>query len=233
MAEVHPPAAPGLLAIGLSFVGGFVDTFGFVALFYLFTAHVTGNFVLIGAELVHPAQAMPGLVAKILALPVFMAAVAAVCLTVRAYERTARPVLNSLLILQLVLLVVFMAAGLARAPFDDADAWDAVITGMIGVAAMAVQNAAARLALPALVPTTVMTGNVTQLVIDAVDALRPSSAESRAATLGRLKRFVPPILSFTFGAIFGAVAFAAASYWGLLLPLTVLAMLIVVDTRRP
>src|SRR5882724_6385294 len=37
----------------VSFIAGYVDTCVFVALFGLFTAQVTGNFVLIGAELVH------------------------------------------------------------------------------------------------------------------------------------------------------------------------------------
>jgi uncharacterized membrane protein YoaK (UPF0700 family) len=36
----------------LSFNGGFVDTAGFMGLQGLFTAHVTGNFVTLGAALV-------------------------------------------------------------------------------------------------------------------------------------------------------------------------------------
>lgn len=37
----------------LAFAAAYVDTVGFIGLFGLFTAHVTGNFVLIGAELVN------------------------------------------------------------------------------------------------------------------------------------------------------------------------------------
>src|SRR3546814_16520961 len=69
---------------GLAFVAGFVDVVGFVALFGLFTAHVTGNFVLIGAEIVHSGV---GVVAKLFALPVFIVMVVAVCFIVLAYDR--------------------------------------------------------------------------------------------------------------------------------------------------
>lgn len=172
--------------MGLGFVAGFVDTFGFVALFLLFTAHVTGNFVLIGAALV---KSGPGILAKLLALPVFMVAVACVCVFVRLHERVGRPVLTSLLVLQIVLLAGFMAAGLAFEPFAEADQAGAVVTGLIGVAAMAIQNA------------------------------------------GWRQRFIPAIISFAAGAIAGAVAFARADYWGLVLPLAVLATLTI--TERP
>ena len=38
----------------LGFNAGYVDTAGFLALGGLFTAHVTGTFVTLGASLVHP-----------------------------------------------------------------------------------------------------------------------------------------------------------------------------------
>jgi len=60
------------LAIGLAFVAGYVDTVGFVALFGLFTAHVTGNFVLIGAAL---AQSTGNVLLKLLVFPAFVLAV--------------------------------------------------------------------------------------------------------------------------------------------------------------
>ena len=64
-------AAPVLLSVN----AGYLDTAGFLALQGLFTAHVTGNFVTIGAALVFGTS---GVVAKLLALPVFCATVFAI-----------------------------------------------------------------------------------------------------------------------------------------------------------
>ena len=62
-----------VVAALLSFNGGFVDTAGFLGLEGLFTAHVTGNFVTLGAALVFGTH---GVIAKLLALPEFIAVVA-------------------------------------------------------------------------------------------------------------------------------------------------------------
>src|ERR1700750_1476266 len=62
------------LPLLLSINAGYVDTAGFLALQGLFTAHVTGNFVTLGASL---ALGTSGAIAKLLALPV-------VCIVVMA-----------------------------------------------------------------------------------------------------------------------------------------------------
>ena len=70
-------AAPDRLPgedVFLASIAGYVDTLGFVALFGLFTAHVTGNFILIGSGLAGVGQ---GLLIKWLAFPAFIAGIVA------------------------------------------------------------------------------------------------------------------------------------------------------------
>jgi uncharacterized membrane protein YoaK (UPF0700 family) len=189
-------AAPLLAA-----VAGYVDTLGFVALFGLFTAHVTGNFVLIGAELARPGH---GVLLKLLAFPAFIAAVAAARLISLACERRQRAAQPWLLGTQAVLLAGFMAAGMAGSPIAGSDSPWALLAGCTGAAAMGLQNATGRLALARLTPHTVMTGNVTQLVIDTTDALLGYAA---AGTRERLFRLLWPVLAFGTGAIAGALAY--------------------------
>ncbi|MBN9114189.1 MAG: DUF1275 family protein, partial [Pandoraea sp.] len=69
-------AKPTAIGMTLAFVAGYIDVVGFIALFGLFTAHVTGNFVMIGVQLV--ASTHVGVLAKLLALPVFVIVVALV-----------------------------------------------------------------------------------------------------------------------------------------------------------
>ena len=85
-ARARRPGSDPFAGAALAFVAGFVDAAAFIALTGLFTAHVTGNFVLIGAELVASSS---GVVAKLLALPVFVGAVAGARILALALERRA------------------------------------------------------------------------------------------------------------------------------------------------
>lgn len=71
-----------LQSSGLAFLAAYVDTLGFIALFGLFTAHVTGNFILIGAALADTSQM--SILLKFLAFPAFILGVAVARLFIAA-----------------------------------------------------------------------------------------------------------------------------------------------------
>src|ERR1700683_5447509 len=107
------PTGPSLL----SFNGGYVDAVGYLSLQGLFTAHVTGNFVTIGAALVFGTS---GVVAKLLALPVFCMVIIATRL-VSFNLPTRWPVLETMLNLKLLLLLVAAVLAIAMGPFANGD----------------------------------------------------------------------------------------------------------------
>jgi len=197
---LHPGRLPALL----SFNGGYVDTAGFLALHGLFTAHVTGNFVTIGASF---AQGSSGAVPKLLALPVFCVTVVLVRLL--AYRLAARgwPVLRAMLVLKLGLLCVAAGLAIRFGPFTDADGWEALLTGMVLVAAMAIQNAAHRSHLASAPPTTLMTGTTTQLMIDLADLLQRGAGQGGADIRPRLRRMAVSVLVFAAGCLVAAALY--------------------------
>ncbi|MGH6939830.1 YoaK family protein [Hypericibacter sp.] len=208
-AVASPRTTAGLLA----FTAGFVDTCGFIALFALFTAHVTGNFVLIGAAL---AGHHAGIIGKLLAFPVFILAVALTHLFVIHHRRISRHTTRFVLAGQVLFLLLFLAIGVEAAPFAGGDQPLAIVTGMMGVIAMAIQNAASRTVFASLAPTTVMTGNVTQIVIDLVDIAHPHA--ERAEALARLRKMTLPVATFTLGALAGALGYRFAGFGCLVIP---------------
>jgi uncharacterized membrane protein YoaK (UPF0700 family) len=177
------PARPALPLL-LSFNAGFVDTAGFLALHGLFTAHVTGNFVTLGASLV---LGTSGAVAKLLALPIFCLFVIATRLFSSALLRLHLPALKILLAVKLVLLVAGAVLAIRFGPFADGDAAAAVLTGMVLVAAMAIQNGVHRIHLGSAPPSTLMTGTTTQIMIDIADMLRGPVAQADVDQHPRLR----------------------------------------------
>jgi uncharacterized membrane protein YoaK (UPF0700 family) len=208
-------------AMLLSFVAAFVDSCGFIGLFGLFSAHVTGNFVLIGAELVHPGGF--GLVGKLLALPVFIASVVLTVRLAHALPSAKRPRVTVLLWLEAMLLALAAAVPLWLGRPARADDVAGLTTGMILVAAMGLQNALMRIELPRMPPTTVMTGSVTQVTIDAVLLLDRTRADPQVSL--RLHRMWPTVVAFAIGAACGAACYAIADYWCLLMPAALCAWL--------
>jgi uncharacterized membrane protein YoaK (UPF0700 family) len=204
----------------LGFISGFVDTLGFIALFKLFAAHITGNVVLIAATLIdqHYELAM-----KLLAIPTFVVAAIVTRMFIIRRERRLLEATAHVLLAEACLLIAFMLAALAWAPFTDSESVPAIATGLLAAAAMGVQNTAARTFMSGLPPTTVMTGNLMQIIVDIVDVLhRHGRLEPK---YDRLSRLLPLVLAFTIGAILGAVGYAAIGFLALVAPILAAASL--------
>ena len=208
-----------------AFVAGFVDTVGFVGLFGLFTAHVTGNFVMLGASI---AETRSGVIAKLVALPVFFLAVAGTSLFLRRCAASGRDPVGGVFGAQAFFLACFLGVAVGAGPFHGGDQPLAIIAGLLGVIAMAIQNAASRTIFSAFSPTTIMTGNSTQVVLDLVELTRGASADPAART--RIGKMVPPLAAFIVGALAGGGGYVLAGFWALVVPILLILFLLL--TRR-
>ena len=186
----------------LSTTAGAVDVIGFLVFGGLFTAHITGNLVVVAA---HYVTGGFGQVGPILAVPVFVLVLGVVVLVFGGIESKGKS-RRALLILHVALLGACLGLGLGFGPFSNSDSPLAVLAGMFAVAAMATQNALVKLALLESPSTAVMTTNTTQLIVDVASLVR--SAEE-PDTLGRIRRrarvtFVC-LAGFVAGCVTGAV----------------------------
>ena len=202
----------------LSFNGGFVDTAGFLGLQGLFTAHVTGNFVTLGAALVFGTH---GVIAKLLALPEFILVIALARLVGSTLTAHGLPALRLLLVGKILLLLAFFVLAVTLGPFPDTDTPAGLLTGFAGVAAMAVQNGVQRVHLANLPPSTLMTGNTTQAVLDAVDLLRGVKVDQAAAVRARFGRTLASILYFAAGCGSAAGLYLWVGLWCLAMPVAI------------
>ena len=228
MKAVNPKLTDTVLA-GLA---GYVDTLSFVALFGLFTAHVTGNFVLIGAAL---AGFGKGVFLKLVVFPAFIAGVSISSVLVRSQPPSLSARAARLLYaLQAISMIGFCAAGVLASPIESTRSAWVLAAGILGTFSMGIQNAHSRLILRPGVPNTVMTGNVTQAVLDAVDMIAPNiSVEMRLAARERFAKMLPAIAAFACGAIGGAWAYRSVGFWALMLPSAVLAFFAVLSNEHP
>jgi len=199
----------------LSVTAGSVDAIGFLGLGGLFTAHITGNLVVVAAHVVSGGSAP---LAPMLAVPVFMVALGATRLLSGGLESIGLSVLRPLLLLEFLVLAAFLVVCVAAGPRIDPNSATAVLAGMLGVSAMAVQNAVAQISLGGAPSTTTMTGNVTRFTMDVGEMLIGREPDGVARARSRAKDTWPTIVGFTVGCGLGGACEAAIGFWSLAVP---------------
>jgi uncharacterized membrane protein YoaK (UPF0700 family) len=220
IASVSAPAidssrAIRALLIVLSITAGCTDVIGFLGLNGLFTAHITGNLVILAAHIVGGGEAQ---IAPMLSVPVFIVMVGLTVLLAGGLESIGLASLRPLLLLQFLLLAGFLVLCVAAGPGIDPNATNAILAGMLGVSAMAVQNALVQISLKGAPTTAVMTSNVTHFAIDVGKVLLRGNPANVAKARNQAARTLPVIVGFAVGCGIGAACEAAFRLWSLALP---------------
>jgi uncharacterized membrane protein YoaK (UPF0700 family) len=220
---------PGILSV----IAGSTDVISFLALSGLFTAHITGNLVVLAAHIVTGGQAH---VAAMLSVPVFVAVLGLTRFLAAALGWIGVPTLRPLLLIQFLLLAGFLLLCVAIGPGFDPQSKLAVIAGMLGVAAMAVQNALVQISLRGAPSTAVMTTNLTRFMMDFGEVLLGHDPKTIAEARARAMHTWPAVAGFAAGCALGAACEARFGLWSLALPtglaLLALAMALADDLHR-
>jgi uncharacterized membrane protein YoaK (UPF0700 family) len=188
----------------------------FLTLGGLFTAHITGNIVILAA---HYATGQFGELGPLLSVPVFVAVLGIVALAFGVSEKP-RTTRRALLFLH-----AFPFGSLFRdwhfaRPISQRRWGPAVVVGMLGVSAMATQNALVRLVLHGSPTIAVMTTNTTQLTIDVATLLRKRAGpEELAKARKRARGTFPAVFGFIAGCAASALLYTRLGFSALALPL--------------
>jgi uncharacterized membrane protein YoaK (UPF0700 family) len=201
------------LATLLSVIAGMVDLIGFLSL-GIFTAHITGNIVVIGALVVRHDRVNP---AQILAIPVFVLAVAATWMIAKTSGRRGSGLMRLLLLIQFLLIACLSIFSVIMKPSGDPRGPMATVAAMIAVTAMGCQFALLRLALPVAPSTAVMTGNLTNAVLALMDSSSPMQPLTESNTK-RLRAALHLLIGFFVGCVVAAVAVMYLGDWAWSLP---------------
>jgi uncharacterized membrane protein YoaK (UPF0700 family) len=112
----------------------------------------------------------------------------------------------------------FLVLCVAAGPRIDPNATNAILAGLLGVSAMAVQNALVQISLKGAPSTAVMTSNVTRFAMDVGEVLLGGDPADVAKARNRAAHTLPAIVGFTAGCGLGAACEAALGTWSLALP---------------
>lgn len=189
----------GRISFLLACIGGYCDTVTFVSGDSIFSAHVTGNFIVFAAQVFSGYSEDSWI--KLLTFPVFVAAV-----MFGGWLAERSPARYRVLLVESLLLLVGGGISLILPALEIMPISDCMyFVVMVTVFALGLQNTFGRLfAKETFGPTTIMTGNVTQASLDLGNILR-KGINADAASRASLSKLAVIIGGFLAGCLLGAL----------------------------
>ena len=189
----------------LSGIAGFVDAAGFASVAGLFPAHITGE--LVGAVAGLSSGSWQREAARIAVLIVFVVSVVMGALISRSFRRRGQSPLAALFgMMALGLLIASVSDNAASLLGRDAATISSVAMKCGLVGAMALQNVVMRHALSSSCPTTVMTGNLTQFIIEFVELIVGRNEKTEKSLVRSKSEIRLRVLGTALGSFLGAAA---------------------------
>jgi uncharacterized membrane protein YoaK (UPF0700 family) len=207
--ELQKPVV--FITILLAATAGYCDTVTFVSASQLFSAHVTGNFIVFAYDIINHANISAWL--KLISLPVFIIAV-----ITGGFIAARSAKASTILLFEGILLSISGIAWMALSATEITDTkLTSYIIAMGIVFSMGLQNAFGKIySKNTYGPTTMMTGNVTQAALDFGKILSGRFKDS--TTKESLYHQSIIICSFLAGCLFGGLLGSTIGLSAVLLP---------------
>lgn len=195
----------------LALTAGYCDTVTFIAADQLFSAHVTGNFIVMAYDIVKNANFQAWV--KLSTFPVFVASVIA-----GGYISARSSNKYLLLLIEGALLTLIGIADFGLRYFGTRSLqWQDYTLALFIVLAMGLQNAFGKIfSKETFGPTTMMTGNVTQAALDLGSIIFGTAVNTGVTT--SFKHQLTTILGFLFGCIAGGFIAEAIGLAAVVIP---------------
>ncbi|MBC7846914.1 MAG: DUF1275 domain-containing protein [Flavobacterium sp.] len=188
----------------LTIIAGYCDTVTFVAVDSIFSAHVTGNFIVFAYHIIKGSDMNSWI--RLLTFPTFIIAI-----IIGGWIAGNSTYKYKLLLWEGIMLTIAGSAATVLQAYNIFPEARIYLIAMIVVVAMGLQNAFGKLySKETYGPTTMMTGNVTQASLDLGNLLRTFFHDSEI--LSNFKKQLVTVFGFLVGCLLGALA---GKYWGL------------------
>lgn len=221
----------------LSGIAGFVDAAGFASVAGLFPAHITGE--LVGAVAGLSTGTWQREAARIAVLIVFVVSVVLGALISRSLRKRGQSPLAALFgMMALGLFIASVSDLSAPALGHDVFAFSSAAKKCGLVGAMALQNVVMRHALSSSCPTTVMTGNLTQFIIEFVELIVGRGEKTENSLIRSKSEIRLRVLGTALGSFLGCAALSVfltttLGAISILLPTVAVAVLAARELKHP
>lgn len=206
------------LAFLFAFIAGFVDTTTFIAAKGIFSAHITGNFVLFASALIQGPREIDFF--KVLLFIPFVLAVTFAAWMNRLTSSKSK--YESIMLTTAALLLLITGLYFIFFPVVDNQYYGR--TGlflMLPVLAMGIQNGLCKITSPSEPMTTVMTGNVVLLALEFFN-IESTQKISGVDRYQKIVSFIKVIMGFFVGCIVAASVVSKISMGALVFPALIL-----------